>query len=101
MRTSDWVCGHFGDTNHPSFWRNEPKDHFGQNEPGGGLVFGSQKYEPLVVESGRRVSAHCFRIVIYNGWRNSNVSAVIREPKYSFVLGGASPTSSPVAIRCR
>src|SRR5262249_48666568 len=46
-------------------------------EPGGGLVFGSQKYEPLVVESGRRVSAHCFRIVIYNGWRNSNVSAVI------------------------
>jgi hypothetical protein len=46
---------HLGETN--------PRNISPKNELGGGLVFGSQKYEPLVVESGRRVCVIVSRLL--------------------------------------
>jgi hypothetical protein len=45
------------------------------------------KDQPAAVGNDRRLRSHCFRIVIYNGWCNSNVSGGRRVLRRAW-LGG-------------
>jgi hypothetical protein len=62
-----------------AFWRNEPN---------------RRRYQPAAVGNDRRLAFHCFRIVIYNGLFNPNVSDRT-QPTSATPRGSARSKESP------
>jgi hypothetical protein len=55
----------------------------------GTTIFTGTMNQPAAVGNDRRVRSHCFRVVIYNERRNSNVSSGRRGPPRILVLRAA------------
>src|SRR5262245_62993601 len=66
--------------------RSNARARVSKDEDARAARFGQTKsLEESTCSCGNRSAArcHCFRVVIYNGWRNSNVSRAIARPRRS------------------